>query len=72
MSEQPSLSHWNRQLRLDGLQVVHERRDTPSDPVRLTLTAAVDVGLCPHCGRPTDKVHRRLDSGPIRDLPHGP
>lgn len=72
MSEQASLSHWDRQLRLDGLKVVHERRDTPKDPVRLTVTATIDVGLCPHCSRPTDKVHRRLDSEPIRDLPHGP
>jgi transposase len=72
VSEAASLSHWDRQLRLDGLKVVHEWRDTPKDPVRLTVTATVDVGLCPHCGRPTDQVHRRLDSEPIKDLPHGP
>jgi transposase len=36
------------------------------------VIATTDVGLCPHCGRPTAKVHRRLDSDPIRDLPHGP
>jgi transposase len=72
VNEQASLSHWNRQLRLEGLKVVHERRDTPSDPMRLTVVPTVAVGLCPHCSRPTDKVHRRLDSDPIRDLPHGP
>jgi transposase len=72
MSEQASLNHWNRQLRLDGLKVVHERRDTPSDPIRLTVVPTFTVGLCPHCQRPTDKVHRRLDSDSIRDLPHGP
>lgn len=72
MSDQASLNHWDRQLRLEGLKAVHERRDTPADPIRLTVVAAVEVGLCPHCGRPTDEVHRRLDSGPIRDLPHGP
>jgi transposase len=72
VSEQASLNHWNRQLRLDGLKVVHERRDTPADPIRLTVVPTVEVGLCPHCGRPTDQVHRRLASDPIRDLPHGP
>lgn len=72
MSDQPGLNWWTKQLRLDGYHVVSERRDTPADPVRLTLSATVAVGLCPHCHRPTDDVHRRLDSGPIRDLPHGP
>jgi transposase len=72
MSEQASLTWWTKQLRLDGYQVVSERRDTPSDPVRLTLLATSEVALCPHCSRPTATVHRRLDSDPIRDLPHGP
>jgi transposase len=72
MSDQPALIWWTKQLRLDGYHVVSERRDTPSDPVRLTLATTVAVGLCPHCHRPTDNVHRRLDSDPIRDLPHGP
>jgi transposase len=71
MSEQPGLTWWTKQLRLDGYHVVSERRDTPSDPVRLTLAPTVSVGLCPDCHRPTDLAHRRLDSDPIRDLPHG-
>jgi transposase len=71
MSEQPGLLWWTKQLRLDGYHVVAERRDTPSDPVRLTLAPTVAIGLCPDCHRPTDCVHRRLDSDPIRDLPHG-
>lgn len=72
VNEPASLALWTRQLRLDGFQVVHERRDTPTDPVRLTLLSTADIALCPHCERPTDDVHRRLDSDPIRDLPHGP
>jgi transposase len=72
MSDPAGLNWWTKQLRLDGYQVVSERRDTPSDPVRLTVSATVAVGLCPGCHRPTDKAHRRLDSDPIRDLPHGP
>jgi transposase len=72
MSEQASLNLWTKQVRLDGYKVVSERRDTPSDPVRLTLVATCEVALCPNCSRPTDTVHRRTDSDPIRDLPHGP
>src|SRR3954451_22544173 len=72
MSEQASLNLWTRQVRLEGYKVVSQRRDTPSDPVRLTLVATCEVALCPHCSRPTDSVHRRTDSDPIRDLPHGP
>lgn len=72
MSEQDSLNLWNKQLRLEGYKVVSERRDTPSDPVRLTLAATCEIALCPHCSRPSDSVHRRTDSDPIRDLPHGP
>jgi transposase len=71
MSDQASLTLWNKQLRLEGYKVVSEKRDTPSDPVRLTLVATAEVALCPHCSRPTDQVHRRTDSDPIRDLPHG-
>ena len=72
MNEQASLNLWTKQVRLDGYKVVSERRDTPSDPVRLTLVSTAEVGLCPHCSHPTDSVHRRSDSDPIRDLPHGP
>jgi transposase len=71
MSEQASLNLWAKQVRLEGYKVVSERRDTPSDPVRLTLVATSEVALCPHCSRPTDSVHRRTDTDPIRDLPHG-
>ena len=71
MSEQASLNLWDKQLRLEGYKVVSERRDTLSDPVRLTLVATCEVALCPHCSRPCDRVHRRSDSDPVRDLPHG-
>ena len=72
MSEQASLNLWTKQVRLEGYKVVSERRDTPSDPVCLTLVAVCEIALCPHCSRPSDSVHRRTDSDPIRDLPHGP
>jgi transposase len=71
MSEQASLALWTKQVRLEGYKVVSERRGTPSDPVRLTLVATSEIALCPDCSRPCDSVHRRSDSDPIRDLPHG-
>lgn len=71
MSDQASLNLWTKQVRLEGYKVVSERRDTPSDPVRLTIAATCEVALCPGCSRPSDHVHRRTDSDPIRDLPHG-
>ena len=72
MEKLSSLDLWTRQLDLDGFKVVHERQDRPGDPIRLTLVATSQIGVCPHCSRASNSVHRRLDSDPICDLPHGP
>jgi transposase len=72
MSEQDKLAFWTKLLRLEGFHVVHERRDTPSDPIRLTVAPVLDVGVCPHCSHACDCVNRRLDSDLIHDLPQGP
>ncbi len=72
MEKLSSLDLWTRQLDLDGFKVVHERQDRPCDPIRLTLVATSQIGVCPHCSRASNSVHRRLDSDPICDLPHGP
>jgi transposase len=72
MTEQDQLAFWTQLLRLEGLRVVHQRLDTPADPIRLTVAPVVDIGVCPHCCHASDCVHRRLDSDPICDLPHGP
>lgn len=72
MTEQDKLAFWTKLLRLEGLQVVHERRDTPQDPVRLTVAPTLDIGVCPHCALACDFVKRRLESDPIYDLPQGP
>jgi transposase len=71
VSEQDKLAFWTRQLRLEGFKVVHERRDTPADPIRLTVAPTIVAGVCPHCQHATDCVNRRLESDPIKDLPHG-
>jgi transposase len=71
MSEQDRLAFWTKALNLPGFRVVHERRDTPSDPVRFTVVPTQEVALCPHCAHACDTVHRRHDSKPIKDLPLG-
>lgn len=72
MSQKTDLDHWTKQVRLEGYKVVSEKRDTPSDPVHLVLAPACEAALCPQCSRPCACVHRRSDSAPVRDLPHGP
>src|SRR5215208_1024587 len=72
MSEQDRLAFWTKALNLPGFRVVHERRDTPKDPVRFTVVPTEEVAVCPGCGHACDDVHRRHDSKPIKDLPIGP
>jgi transposase len=72
MSENDQLDFWTQLLRLDGFRVAHVRKDTPADPVRLTVVPNTPLGLCPHCHRACDTIHRRWESDPVRDLPIGP
>jgi len=72
MTEQDRLAFWTKALNLTGFQVVHERRDTPADPLLLTVAPDLPLGLCPACRRATDNVHRTHESAAIKDLPLGP
>ncbi len=71
MSEQDQLDFWTELLHLEGFRVVHVRIDTPADPLRLTVIPTTPLGLCPHCQRTCDAIHRRHESGPVRDLAVG-
>ena len=71
MTTQDRLDFWTTTLRLEGLHVVYHHLGSPSDPLRFTLLPAVAVGVCPHCAKPTDKVHRRHESARVADLPIG-
>jgi transposase len=71
MSEYHRLAFWTKALNLVGFRVVHERRDTPKDPVCFTVVPVEEVAVCPHCSHACDKVHRRYDSKPMKDLPLG-
>jgi transposase len=72
MTENDQLEFWTQLLRLDGYRVAHICKDTPADPVRLTVIPSTPVGMCPHCHRACDSIHRRCESDPVRDLPLGP
>jgi transposase len=72
MSQNDPLQFWTQLLHLDGFQVVHVRRDTPADPIRLTLIPNTPLGVCPYCHRSCAAIHRRSESDPMRDLPWGP
>ena len=72
MTEQEHLDFWTEALNLPDFRVVHERRDSPNDPVCFTVVPAEEVARCPGCGHACATVHRRHDSKPMRDLPIGP
>ena len=50
MSEYHRLAFWSNASNLPGFRVVHEHRDTPSDPIRFTVVPLEKVAVCPHCG----------------------
>jgi len=72
MSERDRLEFWTKALNLPGFQVVHERRDGLTDPLRLTVIPDMPLGLCPACRRATDNVHKTHESAAVKDLPLGP
>src|SRR6266581_1385346 len=72
MSDNDLLDFWTQTLRLDGFRVAHVRTDTPADPIRLTVIPSTPLGLCPHCHRACDTIHRRWESDPVKDLSVGP
>jgi len=69
MSQQQEMEFWTKALNIPGFRVLHERRDTPNDPVRFTIAPVDDVACCPRCGLSCNTVHRRHRSRPYRDLP---
>jgi transposase len=72
MSEQDRLEFWTKALNLPDFQVVHERRDSATDPLRLTIAPKMPLGLCSGCRRATDSINRTYESHPVKDLSIGP
>src|SRR3954447_3250169 len=65
MTEQEHLDFWTEALNLPDFRVVHQRRDSPNDPVCFTVVPAEEVARCPGCGHACATVHRRHDSKPM-------
>ena len=57
-------------LDLDGFEVVEAAEDRGRKVRRLVVVPTGLVGLCPHCGRPTDDRHACYDREVV-DLPLG-
>ena len=72
MPTRDSLDFWTEALQLEGFRVAHVRRDSPTDPVRLTVVPTTALAVCPHCQHACNLIHRRHESYPLKDLPVGP
>jgi transposase len=72
MTEQDRLEFLTKTLNLPDFEVVHEHRETPADPLRLTVVPRMPLGLCSGCRRATDRINRTHESQPVKDLPLGP
>jgi transposase len=71
VTTQDQLDFWTKTLRLDGFRVAHHHLGSPDEALRFTLVPAVEVGVCPQCGKPSDQVHRRHTADRVADLPIG-
>lgn len=71
MCESDRLAFWTKLLRFGGYQVVHEAWAAPDDPLCFTIIPQTPLGLCPHCQRVSEDIHRRCDSERVRDLAIG-
>jgi transposase len=71
MCEHDQLVFWTKLLNLDGFQVVHEEMTAADEPRRFTVLPKAPVGVCPHCGRLGEDIHRRSESDRVHDLPIG-
>jgi transposase len=71
MSERDQLAFWTKLLNIDGYQVVHEELGAADDPRRFTVIPKTPLGICPHCSRLSEDIHRRTESDRVRDLPIG-
>ena len=69
-SAEERLSTLTGLLDLDGFEVVDAAEDRAAKVRRLTVVPTDVVGLCPHCGRPTDDRHACHDREVV-DLPLG-
>lgn len=58
-------------LNLDGFEVVEATADAKTTTYRFVVSPTEVLGVCPHCGRPTDDRHACHDRDDVVDLPLG-
>jgi transposase len=71
MCETDRLAFWTKLLHLEGFKVAHEIATATDEPLRFTVIPETALGVCPHCHRVSDTIHRRSESDRVRDLPIG-
>lgn len=67
-----NLGFWTDLLNLPGFGVVHMQEDTTQQRYHFTVAPRHMIGVCPHCGKPSDVVKQRRNREGIADLPIGP
>jgi len=71
MSVPKGFDAYSHLLRLDEFEVVHLDEEPDQSLCRFTIVPRMmRVGLCPHCGTPSDELHQTR-TRTIRDLPIG-
>jgi transposase len=64
----PTLSFWTHLLQLPDYEVVHCQEESDLRCYRMTVVPRHRLGICPHCGKSSDTVHRTYARAPIKDL----
>jgi transposase len=65
------LGFWTELLDLPGFLVVHHEDDAPGNRHCFTVGPRHEIGVCPHCGQPSETVKQRRNRERILDLPIG-
>jgi transposase len=71
MSGTTALGFWAELLDLPGFVAVHHHDDAPGNRHCFTVAPRHEVGICPHCGTPSEAVKQRRNRERILDLPIG-
>jgi transposase len=71
MAGTTAFGFWTDLLDLPGFVVVHHEDDGPNNRFCFTVAPRHEIGICPHCGKPSETVKQRRNRERILDLPIG-
>jgi transposase len=66
-----ALDFWTDLLDLPGFVVVHHADDAHHNRHCFTVAPRHEIGICPHCGKPSETFKQRRNRERILDLPIG-